>query len=281
MNMAGKDQQQRGVKREREEDNDVGLSLDADESPSTSSGKNPMEMPPARATGAPIPAPLPAKGKDPMGETGTLKRAYDDALAARGLISVSRSCENLSDLALPAKMQKTLSQEFLRQHQAQAQAVTQQQQPQQQQPFGQYTYTPPPAVIAPTPAAPATTAAAAAAAPGGQAAASPSSQQYAGQHPQQQQQTANQQFAQRQVEAPSTLGGATSGGEVQVPFASLCARCHTTGVDTQLRPCGHMFHERCLKPSLQVPVGQPKCPIDHQPIQSALLAVPTDEVSDC
>jgi hypothetical protein len=51
-----------------------------------------------------------------------------------------------------------------------------------------------------------------------------------------------------------------------------------TGVDTQLRPCGHMFHERCLKPSLQVPVGQPKCPIDNTPIQSALLAIPTDEV---
>ena len=46
---------------------------------------------------------------------GNLKRAYDDALAARGLISVRRSCEKLTDLALPAKMQRTLSQEFLRQ----------------------------------------------------------------------------------------------------------------------------------------------------------------------
>jgi hypothetical protein len=234
MNMAGKDQQQRGVKREREEDNDVGLSLDADESPSTTTGKSPMEMAPTRAAGAPTPAPLPGKGKDPTGETGTLKRAYDDALAARGLISVSRSCENLSDLALPAKMQKTLSQEFLRQHQVQAQAQQQQQPPQT---YGQYSYTPPAAAIAPTPPQPAVQG----------AAPDPASQQYAGQHPQQQQQAVNQQFAQRQVEAPS-INGTTSGGEVQVPFASMCARCHTTGVD-------------------------------HQPIQSALLAVPTDEVS--
>ena len=36
----------------------------------------------------------------------------DDDLAARGLISVSKSNENLSMLALPAKMQKSLSQEF-------------------------------------------------------------------------------------------------------------------------------------------------------------------------
>jgi hypothetical protein len=162
-------------------------------------------------------------------------------------------------------MQKTLSQEFLRQHQVQAQAQQQQQPPQT---YGQYSYTPPAAAIAPTPPQPAVQG----------AAPDPASQQYAGQHPQQQQQAVNQQFAQRQVEAPS-INGTTSGGEVQVPFASMCARCHTTGVDTQLRPCGHMFHERCLKPSLQVPVGQPKCPIDHQPIQSALLAVPTDEVS--
>eukprot|EP00545_Synedropsis_sp_CCMP1620_P011285 CAMPEP_0119008876 /NCGR_PEP_ID=MMETSP1176-20130426/3997_1 /TAXON_ID=265551 /ORGANISM="Synedropsis recta cf, Strain CCMP1620" /LENGTH=679 /DNA_ID=CAMNT_0006961287 /DNA_START=347 /DNA_END=2386 /DNA_ORIENTATION=+ len=269
MNMAGKDQQ-RGVKREREEDNNVGLSLDGDESPSTAAGKTPMEMAPTRAAGAPTPAPLPVKGKDPSGETGTLKRAYDDALAARGLISVSRSCENLSDLALPAKMQKTLSQQFLLQHQAQAQAVAQQQQPQPS--YGQYSYTtvPTPApAIAPIPAPPAAQ---------GTTAPAPSSQQYPGQHPQQQQQAASQQFAGRQVQAPPDNDGTTtSGGEVQVPFASLCSRCHTTGVDTQLRPCGHMFHERCLKPSLQVPVGQPKCPIDHQPIQSALLAVPTDE----
>ena len=36
----------------------------------------------------------------------------DDDLAARGLISVSKSNENLSNLALPIKMQKSLSQEF-------------------------------------------------------------------------------------------------------------------------------------------------------------------------
>lgn len=261
MNMAGKDQQ-RGVKREREEDNDVGLSLDADETPSSDPNKTPMEMAPTRALGAPTPAPLPPKGKDPMGDTGTLKRAYDDALAARGLMSVSRSSEKLSDLALPAKMRKTLSQEYLRQHQAQAHAVqTQQQQHQAPQQYDQYTYTPAPASPAPAPSAPGP-------------APSAGSQQYPGQHPQQQV-AGSTQYTQQQSQESSTM--TTSSGEVHVPSASTCARCHQTGVDTQLRPCGHMFHERCLKPSLQVPVGQPKCPIDNIPIQSALLAVPTDE----
>ena len=275
MNMAGKDQP-RGVKREREEDNDVGLSLDADEPPSaTTSTKSPMEMPPARAPGVPIPAPLPPKGKDPSGDTGTLKRAYDDALAARGLMSVSRSSENLSDLALPAKMQRTLSQNYLRQHQAQAQAVQQQQQLQQlqqmvpPQQYGQYSYASVPAPDASTSAQAALQSVA------------PSSQQYPGQHPQQQHQApaSGQQFAQQHTHVQTAPSSDTNtSGEVHVPSASTCARCHATGVDTQLRPCGHMFHERCLKPTLQVPAGQPKCPIDNIPILSALLAVPTDEV---
>ena len=63
-----------------------------------------------KSSGAPVPAPLPADGQDKEG----LKRAYDDALAARGLISVSRSSEKLTDLALPAKMQRTISQEYLK-----------------------------------------------------------------------------------------------------------------------------------------------------------------------
>ena len=266
VNMAasGKDSN-RGVKREREEDNDVGLSLDADEIPTTP--KPHMDMGSARSLGAPAPAQLPAK--DPMVDTGTLKRAYDDALAARGLMSVSRSSENLSDLALPAKMQRTLSQQYLRQHQAQAQAAQKQQQVPQR--YGQQFMYPPAstvqAALAPDAAA-------------SQCVAS-SSQQYPGQHPQQQQQQQPQQsplqyFQQQNAHTPAS--DAIVSGEVQVPSASTCARCHATGVDTQLRPCGHMFHERCLKATLQVPAGHPKCPIDNIPIQSAVLAVPTDEV---
>lgn len=38
-----------------------------------------------------------------------------------------------------------------------------------------------------------------------------------------------------------------------------------------------MFHGSCLKPSLQNAMGPPICPIDHIPMQSAVLAVPTDE----
>jgi len=290
MNMAGKEQ--RGVKREREEDGDVGLSLDADESPSTTTKTIESTVAPAPTPGAPQPAPLAAqnKDKDSVPDTGTLKRAYDDALAARGLISVSRSCEKLTDLALPAKMQKTLSQEYLRQHQAQAQAMQTQQQAQQQQApeqqqsqqgpqqtqsqqqYSQFSYSaPPPSDQPPAPA--------------------PATQQYPGQHPGQQAQAPSSSgttspYPQTGSQAPAASASltdpssTTASSEVQVPSASRCARCHATGVDTQLRPCGHMFHERCLKPSLQVPIGQPKCPIDNTPIQSALLAVPTDEVND-
>jgi hypothetical protein len=242
----------RGVKRERDEDNDVGLSLDEDAPAAT--GKS-MENSPMLGT------PL----KDGAGDTGTLKRAYDDALAARGLISVSRSSERLTDLVLPAKMQKTLSQEFLRQHQTQA---AQLQSPQQSQYGQQYMYS------APAPVA-----------------VAPVSQQYPGQHPQQQQASGapQQQYHQQQANsAPqqyqqqgqgSVLSSDPSiaNATVEVRSDAKCAMCQGMCVDTQLRPCGHMFHERCLKPSLQTPMGQPKCPIDSIPIQSALLAVPTDD----
>lgn len=60
---------------------------------------------------------------------GTLKRAYDDAMAARGLMSVSRSSENLTDLVLPEKIQRTLSHEFItksQQQQSQASSSGQQ-----------------------------------------------------------------------------------------------------------------------------------------------------------
>ena len=125
---------QRGVKREREDDDAIGLSLDGDDGTSPGQFNNNNGKPPAAAdqeaspadveSGVPKPAPLPEDGTDNNvddsenggGGGGTLKRAYDDALAARGLIAVRRSCEKLTDLDLPNKMQRTLSQEYIRQH---------------------------------------------------------------------------------------------------------------------------------------------------------------------
>ena len=99
----------RGIKRERDEDENVGLSLDGDDNASPAGPGSALESA-MKSSGVPVPAPLPADGQDKEG----LKRAYDDALAARGLISVSRSSEKLTDLALPAKMQRTISQEYLK-----------------------------------------------------------------------------------------------------------------------------------------------------------------------
>lgn len=218
--MGGKNDQ-RGMKREREEDNDVGLSLE-DEVPSTTVSKP--------DTGSIAPAP--AFGAEKKDSSGTLKRAYDDALAARGLISVSRSCEKLTDLALPAKIQRTLSQEFLRQGSHQPLSWY-------QTPADSSQGKAPPAASAP-------------------------SHQYPGQHPGQQQ-------LQGQSEPNET------NASVKVSSTTACAICAKADVDTQLRPCGRFFHERCLKPYLQSHTGVPMCPIDNIPIQSALLAIPTDE----
>jgi Zinc finger, C3HC4 type (RING finger) len=263
-NMAGKGGQggseSRG-RREREEDNDVGLSLD-DEGPTTSATSIKQEVG-AQMSAAPQPAPLTtgSSAAKEGNDSGTLKRAYDDALAARGLMSVSRSSENLTDLALPAKMQRSLSQEYIRQNQNP-----------QPQSYGQFSFTPTPA-------------------PAELSAITPANQQhvhqqqqnqhqYAGQHPgepvQQHQQGSNpSQFRQSYAGSHDQKESNTS---VQVPAATKCAICQQPNVDTQLRPCGHMFHEHCLKPALQAHVGQPSCPVDHIPIQSALLAVPTDDV---
>ena len=253
VNMAGSaGKEHRGVKRERDEDNDIGLSLDEDASPAAIN--KPMESIPLLGS-----TPL----KESAGDTGTLKRAYDDALAARGLMSVSRSCERLTDLVLPAKMQKTLSQEFLRKHQT---IAAQHQQPSYGQSF-MYNSSAPLAALS-------------------------INQQYPGQHPQQQQVAlaSQQQYQQQhasgaqqqqylQHEQISILSSdpSVANASVEVRSDAKCAICQGICVDTQLRPCGHMFHERCLKPSLQTPMGQPKCPIDSVPIQSALLAVPTDD----
>ncbi|GMH57677.1 hypothetical protein TrRE_jg12133, partial [Triparma retinervis] len=84
------------------------------------SGRNSME-PPARERTSEGDVGLTIDGDDQegnKGEAGERKRKNvqisisDDDLAARGLISVSKSNENLSHLALPIKMQKSLSQEF-------------------------------------------------------------------------------------------------------------------------------------------------------------------------
>lgn len=236
---------QRGVKREREEDGDVGLSLE-DESPTAASSIMRKDTTDGTSQQSDIGTSPFNQDKSQNDSTGTLKRAYDDALAARGLISVSRSCEKLTDLALPPKIQRTLSQEFLRQQQTQ----------QQQQQYPQYQYSATPA-------------------PANHNSGSPSSasQQYPGQHPGQQQMKSVQSGQARNSYSDTSNANAS----VEVPSATKCAICHQPNVDTQLRPCGHMFHERCLKPSLQSALGPPKCPIDHIPMQSALLAIPTDE----
>jgi len=229
----------RVMKRERDEDNDVGLSLE-DESPSTTILKpNTESMASKNSFGS-------EKGKE---STGTLKRAYDDALAARGLMSVSRSCEKLTDLALPAKIQRTLSHEFLRQGRPAHQDAQQSQwyQPPVEHSQGNN---------------------------GVQAAPAPS-HQYPGQHPGQHQ---NAQLQPGQSRSPSLASGPNEpNASVKVSPTTLCAICNQPGVDTQLRPCGRFFHERCLKPYLQSHTGIPMCPIDNVPIQSALLAIPTDE----
>jgi hypothetical protein len=225
---SGKDQRIKAS----DEDNEIGLSLE-DESPSHMT-TNKKDFPvPAPASSAPQPAPLTSAAQDNM-ESGTLKRAYDDAMAARGLISVSRSSEKLTDLVLPDKIQRTLSQEFISKQK-------------QQSMYGQY-------------------------------ACQPEQLENSSQPQQQQQQ--QQQYPGQQPAEPQSYGmnpSSETDGHVNVAASTTCAICHQTNVDTQLRPCGHMYHERCLKPSLQTPMGQPKCPIDDIPMHSAVLAVPTDD----
>lgn len=230
----GNNNGQRGVKREREDDDAIGLSLDGDDG--TSPGQFNNSKPPASEqalpapnTGVPTPAPLPENGTDDVvddgGENGggTLKRAYDDALAARGLIAVRRSCEKLTDLDLPNKMQRTISQEYIRQHT-------------QGQHMGDFF--------------------------------SSNNSQYA---PNSIRNVNSQQFSQQ---LNPTDGADMSNASVEVPSSTKCALCMQVTVDTQLRPCGHMFHGRCLKPSLSG-MCPPKCPLCNVSMQSAILAVPS------
>lgn len=231
---------QRGIKREREDDDAIGLSLDGDDAgtpiaavnghkhDASEEGHESGNMPPS--------APIIDDDCDDA-DGGQLKRAYDDALAARGLIAVRRSCETLTDLALPAKMQRTLSQEYIRQH-AQGQSMgdffsscNSQYAPHISYNMATSNALPYPADCTPS------------------AIATPP--------------------------VSSDPNNITANTSVQVPSSTQCALCATVSVDTQLRPCGHMFHGRCLKPSLQNAVGPPKCPMCGTSMQSAILAVPT------
>ena len=233
-----------------DEDNEIGLSLE-DESPSHSSLRKEYHQQSQNSL-APAPATMSVSlGQSQQADssssmdTGTIKRAYDDAMAARGLISVSRSSENLTDLVLPAKIQRTLSREFIKeeekeqirqQHQLQLQLQQQQNALQKsQQPVPTYN------------------------------SQSNGSQQYPGQHPTEPQGSG--------ASDSHEISGSQQ-SSVVISSSTTCCLCDSTCVDTELRPCGHMFHERCLKPSLSNPNGPPKCPIDDIPIESALLAVP-------
>jgi len=256
-NPGGSSQSQRGIKREREEDDNVGLSLDGDEGNSPAVGPGTTLEHTMGSSGAPVPAPLPADGQDKEG----LKRAYDDALAARGLISVSRSCEKLTDLALPAKMQKTISQEYLKSMTGSSTTFT------------TFSFNPQPApapgpiqaplLIAPILPPPV--------------------------HPAMQnvltQNGINAPIA--SVLPPSihpamqnmlTQNGINGNDSVEVPATTKCAICNQTNVDTQLRPCGHLFHGTCVKGSMQNSSGgSPCCPIDGEPMISCILLVPEEK----
>jgi hypothetical protein len=192
-NPGGSNQSQRGIKRERDEDDNVGLSLDGDDgnSPAVGHGTTMEDTMNSSGSGVPVPAPLPADGQDKEG----LKRAYDDALAARGLISVSRSCEKLSDLALPAKMQKTISQEYLKSMTGNSTTFT------------TFSFNPQPAP-APRPPSP----------------IDPVS--IPNQHPALQNSQMGNMLAQN---------GRNENDSVEVPATTKCAICHQTNVDTQLR----------------------------------------------
>jgi len=246
------------------EDENIGLSLDGDEgtsptAPTSTSGAS-MDGTLNKTNPTPAAAPLVSDTQDTK---GPLKRAYDDALAARGLISVSRSSEKLTDLALPAKMQRTISQEYLKSMNAGGSTT-----------FTTFSFnsniSQSPPVPAPVPA------------PVESRENNPAPLM----HPAATQTFPSQTPSQNNFEstpAPCTSSSSSvprssdANDQVEVPATTKCALCGMTNVDTQLRPCGHMFHGRCLKPSMQNAVGAPQCPIDKITMLSAVLAVPTDD----
>jgi hypothetical protein len=179
-----------------DEDNEIGLSLD-DESPAhpiknellqsaspqvavTNSASSIGSLGQGQGMGMP--------DSSSVVDDNSLKRAYDDALAARGLISVSKSCEKLTEL--PAKIQRTLSQTLLDKEQRKQF---------QEQSGGSYT-------------------------PYSGSWSKPSTDQYPGEQPVEPQMSSN-------------------GNGVRVASNTACALCNQISADTQLGPCGHMFHD--------------------------------------
>lgn len=251
-NASTPNQMQRGVKREREEDENVGLSLDGDEgtsSPANATSNNTGTG--NSGTSVPVGGPT-STGPETKDKEG-LKRAYDDAMAARGLISVSRSSEKLTDLALPEKMQRTISQNYIKSMNAGGSATF------TNFSFNNNSTTTQSNVPEPTPSTSTFN-------------ATNQTQNVAGQNSQQFQ---AENGGHTHTIAP--ISDPSSNNAVEVPSTTKCAICGGMNVDTQLRPCGHMFHGRCLKPTLQKAVGPPQCPIDGITMQSAVLAVPVDE----
>mmetsp|Transcript_20136 Transcript_20136/g.39988 ORF Transcript_20136/g.39988 Transcript_20136/m.39988 type:complete len:378 (+) Transcript_20136:200-1333(+) len=67
---------------------------------------------------------------------------------------------------------------------------------------------------------------------------------------------------------------------VRVPRSAKCAFCVEGDVDTQLRPCAHLFHGRCLKPWLQASAGPPRCLQCQTLISNCVLAITTTDDED-
>ena len=65
---------------------------------------------------------------------------------------------------------------------------------------------------------------------------------------------------------------------VRVRKTTKCAFCVEGDVDTQLRPCGHLFHGRCLKPWLQASAGPPCCLQCSTLISSCVLVITSDVI---
>ena len=59
---------------------------------------------------------------------------------------------------------------------------------------------------------------------------------------------------------------------VRVSPAAACAFCAHGHVDTQLMPCGHLFHGQCLRPWLEATVTTPVCPCCSVSIANCVLA---------
>jgi hypothetical protein len=195
----------RGIKREREEEDNIGLSLDGEDTASPAGVSAPSTL--TSAVGAPVPAPLPANE-----EKEGLKRAYDDALAARGLISVSRSSENLTEL--PKKFQRTISQDYLKSMANGGNGTT----------FTTFSFSAPP----------------------------PS--------------------AEKPVENPISEEKET----VQVAANAVCGICREKNVDTQIKPCGCLFHGTCFRKSSLEGGRSPTCPFCSSMVTSAILCVPQE-----